>query len=214
MSKIKTFIVDDHYMVIEGIRSLLQNDPDVVLIGHAFTASSCLTFLEKENPDVILMDIALPDQSGVDLCAVVKQKYPLIKILGLSTFNQHSFIEKMMESGASGYLLKNASGQELSNAVKKVYSGQVYLSFEASMTVKSHQQNQEQHPLLTRREKEILSLISEGYTNPKIAEKLFVSVNTVDTHRKNLLAKFNVSNTATLIKMAVQAGLIHSGESN
>lgn len=213
MGKIKTFIVDDHYMVIEGIRSLLQNDPDVVLIGHAFTATSCLTFLEREQPDVILMDIGLPDQSGVELCATVKRKYPLIKVLGLSTFNQHSFIEKMTESGASGYLLKNASGTELSNAIKKVFSGQVYLSFEASMTVKSHQHNQSQQPLLTRREKEILSLISEGYTNPRIAEKLFVSVNTVDTHRKNLLAKFNVSNTANLIKLAIQWGLIASGGS-
>jgi DNA-binding NarL/FixJ family response regulator len=199
-------------MVIEGIRSLLQNDPGIVLIGHAFTASSCLAFLEKELPDIILMDISLPDQSGVELCAVVKQKYPLVKILGLSTFNQHSFIEKMMESGASGYLLKNASGQELSNAIKKVYGGQIYLSFEASMVVKSHQGNQAQQPRLTRREKEILTLISEGYTNPQIAEKLFLSVNTVDTHRKNLLAKFNVSNTATLIKMAVQSGLINEKE--
>lgn len=212
MNTITAFIVDDHYMVIEGIRSLLQGDPDIVLIGHAFTAASCLTFLEKEQPDVILMDIALPDQSGVDLCAAVKQKYPLTKILGLSTFNQHSFIEKMMESGASGYVLKNASGTELSNAIKKVHNGQIYLSFEAAMVVKSHQASQYQHPLLTRREKEILTLISEGYTNPKIAEKLFVSVNTVDTHRKNLLAKFNVSNTANLIKLAIQWGLIASNE--
>jgi DNA-binding NarL/FixJ family response regulator len=208
MNRIRTFIVDDHYMVIEGIRSLLQNDPDIILIGHAFTASSCLAFLEKEHPDVILMDIGLPDRSGVDLCAEVKQKYPFIRIIGLSTFNQHSFIEKMMESGASGYVLKNASGQELSNAIKKVHAGQVYLSFEASMVVKSHQNSLAQLPMLTRREKEILTLISEGYTNPRIAEKLFVSINTVDTHRKNLLAKFNVSNTATLIRMAVESGLI------
>lgn len=209
---IKTFIVDDHYMVIEGIRSLLHGDPEIILIGHAFTAASCLTFLEKEQPHVVLMDIALPDQNGVELCAVVKQKYPLIRILGLSTFNQYSFIEKMMESGASGYILKNASGAELSNAIKKVHSGQIYLSFEAAMAVKSHQSNHEQYPLLTRREKEILTLISEGYTNPKIAEKLFLSVNTVDTHRKNLLAKFNVSNTANLIKLAIRWGLIVSGD--
>jgi DNA-binding NarL/FixJ family response regulator len=103
---IKVFITDDHYMVIEGIRSLLQHEKGIEWMGHATSAASCLAFLGQEQPDVILMDINLPDQSGIDLCKEVKQKYPAVFILGLSTFNQQSFIEKMLNNGASGYVLK------------------------------------------------------------------------------------------------------------
>src|SRR5688572_25772309 len=100
---ISVFIVDDHYMVIEGIRSLLQNEKSIEWKGHAGNATSCLAFLHKEQPDVILMDISLPDMSGIDLCKEVKLKYPAVYIIGLSTFNQKSFIQKMMDNGASGY---------------------------------------------------------------------------------------------------------------
>ena len=110
---IKLFIVDDHYMVIEGIRSLLQYEQDIEWMGHATNAASCLAFLQHQVPDVILMDINLPDKSGIDLCKEVKEKYPAIFILGLSTFNQQSFIEKMIGSGASGYVIKNATQREL-----------------------------------------------------------------------------------------------------
>src|SRR6185369_13600415 len=107
------FIVDDHYMVIEGIRSLLQHEKNIDWKGHATNASSCLAFLKQQQPDVILMDINLPDKSGIELCKEVKDKYPSIFILGLSTFNQQSFIQKMMDNGASGYVLKNATQAEL-----------------------------------------------------------------------------------------------------
>ena len=119
---IKLFIVDDHYMVIEGIHSLLQNEMDIEWMGHAMNAASCLAFLQQEKPDVILMDINLPDKSGIDLCGEVKEKYPAIQILGLSTFNQQSFIEKMIGSGASGYVIKNATQQELMEAIHTVFA--------------------------------------------------------------------------------------------
>src|SRR6478609_6619156 len=106
---IKLFIVDDHYMVIEGIHSLLQNEKDIEWMGHATNAASCLAFLQQQKPDVILMDINLPDKSGIELCAEVKTLYQGINILGLSTFNQQSFIEKMMNNGASDYVIKNAT---------------------------------------------------------------------------------------------------------
>src|SRR3954469_23377594 len=105
----KVFIVDDHYMVIEGIRSLLQNEKAIEWMGHAMNAGSCLSFLKMQQPDVLLMDINLPDKSGLDLCKEVKEKYPSVFIVGLSTFNQQSYIQKMMANGASGYVLKNAT---------------------------------------------------------------------------------------------------------
>jgi DNA-binding NarL/FixJ family response regulator len=109
----KVFIVDDHYMVIEGIRSLLQNEKNIEWVGHASNAASCLAFLQQQLPEVILMDINLPDKSGIDLCKEVREKYPAVFVIGLSTFNQQSFIQKMMDNGASGYVLKNATQEEL-----------------------------------------------------------------------------------------------------
>jgi DNA-binding NarL/FixJ family response regulator len=202
---ISVFIVDDHYMVVEGIRSLLQNEKGIEWAGHAMTAASCLAFLKQQQPDVILMDINLPDKSGIDLCKEVKEKYPSVFIIGLSTFNQQSFIQKMMDNGASGYVLKNATQEELTDAIGTVMKGKTYLSDEASQTLRK-----EDAPaiVLTRREKEVLELIADGMTNAETAQKLFISVTTVDTHRKNLLAKLEAKNTASLVRIATQLQLI------
>ncbi len=205
MSTTKVFIVDDHYMVIEGIRSLLQNEKGIEWTGHAMNADSCLAFLRQQQPDVILMDINLPDKSGIDLCREVKELYPSVFIIGLSTFNQLSFIRKMMDSGASGYVLKNATQEELVTAMETVMRGKTFLSDEVSQTL---QQNKDTGIVLTRREKEVLGLIAEGLTNNEVAEKLFISPATVDTHRKNLLAKLQARNTASLVKTAMQLHLI------
>ena len=202
---IKVFITDDHYMVIEGIRSLLQNEKGIEWAGHATNAASCLAFLKQQQPDVILMDINLPDKSGIDLCKEVKEKYPSVFVIGLSTFNQQSFIEKMMNSGASGYVLKNATQEELMEAIEAVAKGKIYLSDEASQTL---QKNENVSIVLTRREKEVLELIAEGMTNIEIGQKLFISSATVDTHRKNLLAKTEAKNTASLVRIATQLQLI------
>jgi DNA-binding NarL/FixJ family response regulator len=204
---IKVFIVDDHYMVIEGIHSLLKNEAGIEWVGHATNAASCISFLQNNNTDVILMDINLPDKSGIDLCREVKALCPGVHILGLSTFNQQSFIEKMLESGAAGYLLKNATQEELMEGIQTVMKGRQYLSFDAATSLR--QVAEKDHvPVITRREKEVLGLIANGMTNGEIAQQLFISVATVDTHRKNLLAKFEVKNTALLIKMAAQLQLI------
>lgn len=203
---VKVFIVDDHYMVIEGIRSLLSNESSVEWIGHAMNADSCLAFLNQCQPDVLLMDIGLPDKSGIELCKVVTERYPSVFVIGLSTFNQQSFIQKMMENGASGYILKNATLDELMEAITTVAHGKTYLSFEAGKTL---YRTKNTSVILTRREKEVLELIAEGLTNTEVAARLFVSTTTVDTHRKNLLAKFEVKNTATLIRLAVQLQIIN-----
>lgn len=202
----KVFIIDDHYLVIEGIRSLLQNEPSIEWAGHATNAASCLAFLKNNEVDVVLMDINLPDKSGIDLCGEVKKAYPFVFILGLSTFNQQSFIQKMIENGASGYLLKNATQEEILEGIHTVMKGKLYLSMEAAQTLRNA--SDQPAPVLTRREKEVLELIAEGMTNNEIAQKLFISVTTVDTHRKNLLAKFEAKNVASLIRVAAQRKLI------
>ncbi len=199
------FIVDDHYMVIEGIRSLLQNENDIEWMGHATNAASCLSFLKLQEPDIILMDINLPDMSGIDLCKKVKQLHPSVFVLGLSTFNQQTVIQDMMENGASGYVLKNATKEELLEAISVVLKGKKYFSFETALALRESKQRQ---PLITRREKEVLQLIAEGLTNGEISEKLFISVPTVNTHRKSLLEKFEVKNTAALIGKAIKSGVL------
>jgi DNA-binding NarL/FixJ family response regulator len=203
--KESVFIVDDHYMVIEGIRSLLQNERDIEWLGHATNAASCLSFLKQQQPDIILMDINLPDMNGIDLCKEVREKYPSILILGLSTFNQQAIIRNMMDNGASGYVLKNADKEELLEAISTVVSGKVYLSMEAASSLK---ESGNEIPVITRREKEVLLLIAEGLTNTEIAEKLFVSIPTVNTHRKSLLEKFDARNTAILISKAIRQGMV------
>lgn len=203
----KIFIVDDHYMVVEGIRSLLQNETGLEWLGHAMNAASCMAFLQqKQLPDVILMDINLPDKSGIELCKEVKEKYPGIFIIGLSTFNQQSFIQKMMENGASGYILKNATLEELVEAIETVVKGKTFLSNETAATLRKP--DNIAVPVITSREKEVLKLVAEGMTNNEIAQQLFISPTTVETHRKSLLNKFAAKNTASLIRMAAQMQLV------
>jgi DNA-binding NarL/FixJ family response regulator len=204
---IRVFIVDDHPLVQEGIRSLLRDEKEIELCGYAMTGQSCLGYFVTNTADVILMDIELPDINGIELCKEIKTKYPGVMVLGLSTFNQGSYVTKMMENGASGYVVKNADKNELLQAIREVNKGKTYLSFEAGQSLRKNS-TAPQLPLITRREKEILKLIAEGFTNPEIATKLFVSSSTVDSHRKNLLAKLNVKNTAALVKFAMDHGMI------
>src|SRR6478609_10820438 len=167
------FIVDDHHMVIEGIRSLLQNEKNIEWAGHATNADSCMAFLKKQQPDIILMDINLPDKSGIDLCKEVREKYSSVFVIGLSTFNQQSFIQKMMDNGASGYLLKNATKEELLEGIQTVMKGKIYYSIEAAQTLRNNADPMA--PVITRRQKEMLELIAAGMTNNEIAAKLFIS---------------------------------------
>ncbi len=204
--KTRIFIVDDHFMVIEGIKSLLQKVSEIEWTGHATNAESCMAFLKREQPDLILMDISLPDKSGIELCKEVILKYPTIKIIGLSTFNQRSYIEKMMENGASGYLLKNAGKEEILKGIEMVMQQKKYYSHEAAVTIRSN--HEKKMPVLTRREKEVLELIAQGNTNQEIADKLFISFSTVDTHRSNLLLKFEAKNVAVLINLATKNGFL------
>jgi len=205
---IKVYIVEDHSVVVEGIRSLLQHEKEFDVIGNTDTGEGCLDFFRTRTADVILMDINLPDMSGIDLCKVIKKTYPGIMVLALSTFNQSIYISKMIENGASGYLLKNSGRHEIIQALRDVASGKTYLSFEAGQALKALKSKNSEQPLLTKREKEILGLITEGLTNTQIAERLFISIDTVDSHRKNLYSKLNVRNTVMLMRYAIDNNLI------
>lgn len=204
---IRVFIIDDHQMILEGIHSLLLEEKDIEWMGSAKLPGDLMAFLKMKQPDVLLMDINLPQKSGLDLCKEVKEKYPGIRIIGLSTSDQASVIRKMQENGASGFLLKDASKQEILTALREVNRGKEYVSFSVSEALKKSMPN-DQVPVLTKREKQILELIAEGLTNHEIADRLFLNSTTIDSHRKNMLTKFKVKNTAALIKLAMTHHLI------
>jgi DNA-binding NarL/FixJ family response regulator len=205
---IKVFIVDDHQIVIEGIKSLLLDENCIDLVGCANTAQNCLQFFKIKTADVILMDINLPDTSGIELCNTITKNYLDTKVIALSTHNQGTYVRKMIENGANGYLLKNADKHEILKAITTVNQGKNYLTFEAERALRYENELQNKLPKLTKREKEVLILIAEGLTNLQISEKLFISIDTVDSHRKNLHTKLNVKNTAMLIRFATENGLL------
>ncbi|HMQ90799.1 MAG TPA: response regulator transcription factor [Flavilitoribacter sp.] len=207
-SPIKVFIIDDHPMVIEGIRGLLNGEPGIEVTGSATDAFAAMEFLKAQTADVVLLDINLPEVSGLDLCPELKASFPKMKVLGLSTFKERSFISRMISQGASGYVLKSVSREELVEAIQQAYRGKMYLSMEVAQIMVQPEPATAPVPMLTSREKEILALIAEGLTNNQIAERLFISPLTVDSHRKNLLAKLEVKNTAAMIRIALEHGLI------
>lgn len=207
--KVEVFIVDDHPMVIEGLRSLINHLPDMLVCGAAENAQRALEALKRRSCDIVLLDINLPDMSGVDLCKKIKKEFPDLKILGISTFSERSYISRMIENGASGYLIKNASATEIAAAIGTVMAGKLYMNLDMEHLLRPSAFSRDgKLPDLTRREKEILGYIAEGFTNNEIAQKLFISPSTVDTHRKNMLTKLDVKNTAALIRVAVEKGLI------
>lgn len=199
-------IVDDHPLIIEGLKSQIETDSSLKIIGVALDGHQTHQLLKIEKPDIIFMDINLPDCSGIDLCREILLKFPSILIIGLSTFNTPSYIQAMLDSGAKGYLLKNTTKDELIKALNTVVSNKTYISEEAKSILNTFKT--ENDIVLTRREREVLQLIASGKPNTEIAKKLFISTTTVDTHRTNLLAKFKTNNTALLIKQAVKIGFI------
>lgn len=200
-------MVDDHPMVIEGMKAMLNQIRYVELCATASNAYEAMEKVKENQPDLVITDINMPEISGVELTSKLKKEFPNLKIIGMSTFNERSYISQMIQNGADGFLVKSASKEEIETAISSVLDGKMYLSSDAGIS-NSEQKELKNQPTLTRREKEILTLISEGFTNPQIAEKLFISLYTVETHRKNLLSKFNTNNTASLIKIAATNGMI------
>ena len=203
---IQILLVEDHSLVIQGISTMLEKNEEIECTGIFKNGKDLLAKLKSYQPDVILMDINLPDYNGIDLCKEVKEKYPSVKVVALSINNQPGIIKKMIDSGASGYVLKDAEQYEIIEAIKTVMKRKQYFSQSAVTLLKQPENNG--LPPLTRRERDVLERIAEGLTNQQIAQQLFVDVSTVSSHRKNLLAKYNVQNTAALIKLAITEKLI------
>ena len=207
---ISLVIVDDHSIVIEGLKTLLNGEEAKINIIGSFTTGQALeSFLRRRSVDVILLDISLPDASGIDLCKQVKKQYPTIKVLALSNHAERSIIMQMMQNGASGYLLKNVTSEELINSIQTVVSGGIAFSNEVNkIMVNPSNDAFKELPRLTKREQEILKLISKGHTTQAIADALFVSPLTIETHRRNLMVKFKVKNAAELIMEAAKQKLV------
>jgi DNA-binding NarL/FixJ family response regulator len=207
MDKIKVLIVDDHPMVLEGMRSMLAQINFVYISGTAGNAYEAIEIIKTTSPDIVITDINMPEISGIELALKIKKEFPVIKIIAMSTFKERSYISQMIQNGASGYLVKSASREEIEEAILSVYEGKLYMSLDINFSA-ADKQELNAVPVLSTREKEVLQLIADGYTSPQIASKLFISLHTVDSHRKNLLTKFNVNNTAGLIKLAAKHNLV------
>lgn len=203
---VRILIVDDHPLVLEGLKSLLADVEEVQVVGTATNAIDAIAFLKNNEVDIAFLDINLPDISGIDLCKKVKDQFPEVKTLALSTFNERAYVSRMIQNGASGYLIKSSGKEDILEAIAQVQAGGYFMNVQFDQVTPATAPKTV--PFLTRREKEVLVLIAEGLTNPQIAEQLFVSVTTVNSHRQNLLIKFEVSNTASLIKLAAGLGLI------
>lgn len=207
MDKIRIIVVDDHPMVLEGMRGMLSQIGFVELAGLAANAYEAMTILKASAADIVITDINMPEISGIELAAKIRTEFPKVKIIAMSTFKERSYISQMIQNGASGYLVKSASREEIEEAILSVHEGKLYMSLDVSLS-SADKQEMVNVPMLSSREKEVLLLIADGMTNPQIAAKLFISLHTVDSHRKNLLTKFSVNNTASLIKQAAKFNLI------
>jgi DNA-binding NarL/FixJ family response regulator len=203
---VKILIVDDHPLVLEGLKSLLADCEGIAVVGTASNAIDAISFLKNNAVDIAFLDINLPDISGIELCKKVTEQFPNVKTLALSTFNERAYVSRMIQNGASGYLIKSSGKEDILEAIRQVQAGGNFMNVNFDQV--SSPTPAKAVPFLTRREKEVLILIADGLTNSQIAEQLFVSVTTVNTHRQNLLMKFEVSNTASLIKLAAGLGLI------
>lgn len=202
-------IVDDHPVVIEGLTKLLSKKSAFEIVGSFTNGYDFMTFFKNTPCKVVLLDIILPDMNGIDLCREIKRMSPDTVVLALSNHEERGAILKMLENGASGYLLKNAAIEELQACINEALNGQIAFSKAVKEIIARPQLDVEKVPVkLTVREKEILGLIASGITTPRIAEMLFLSKFTVENHRKNLLHKLHAKNVAELINSATRQGLI------
>lgn len=213
MERIKVLVADDHKIVRVGLRGMLSLQPDIEVVGEAEDGKEVLAAVGTQIIDVILMDLDMGATSGTDTTREVKARFPDIKVIGITMHEETERIVAMLQAGASGYLLKNAGPDQLVEAVRAVSDGRNYFSPEVSATllkVFTQAQSPARHSgqSLSGRETEVLRLIAQEFSNQEIADKLFISVRTVDTHRRNILEKIQAKNTAGLVKYAIQHQLI------
>lgn len=218
-NKIKVLIVDDQQIIIEGLTSLLKDTDEIVIVGGCNDTALLLEKTEELKPDVMLMDFNMPGKDGLECIKEILGHYPQMKILMLTGYDDIALIRESLKLGATGYVLKNVGKEDLMRAIKTVANGQRFLDESVQDKIiqfftESNNDNAgsevttETNNILSRRENEVLKLIAEGKKSIEIAKVLFISINTVDTHRKNILAKCDVKNTAELISFATKNGLI------
>lgn len=212
MNMINIAIADDHLLVINGLKAMVESTSDIKLLFSATSGHDLLSELKEKQPDVLLLDIQMPDVNGIDLCKEVHARYPSVKIIALTNFEQSSYVKQMVRNGALGYLLKNIDGKTLQAAIRTVVQDKPFIHEQIRNNmlneVLSGTKVTSQGISLTKREMEILGLVAKEMTNQEIADKLFISVRTVETHRVNLTQKLGVHNTAGLVKEAYKRGLI------
>ena len=215
MNKIRVLIADDHVIVREGLRALLEAQPDIKVVGEATDGEETVNRTKEIQPDIILMDITMPGMNGLEATRQIKEHYPDVKILVLTMHESDEYFFKILDAGASGYFVKGGSSTELISALRAVWRGDAYLyPTMAKKLLSDYLQrvgagdDKVSYDGLTNREREILKLIAEGHTNQEIAELLVLSIATVQTHRAHIMAKLGLHNPTELIKYAIRRGFI------
>lgn len=211
---IKVLLVDDHRMVRAGLKSVIDEFDNIKVTAQAGTVQEALTVLAAKEIDVVLMDINLPQQNGIEGAQIISKDFREVKVIGLSMNDDHFSISEMLKAGAFGYILKDSDEEELKKAIETVFEGESFFTEKVTkvmmnaMLVKNKKESDQGAIVLSQRETEILKLVSDGLTNNEIGEKLFISARTVDTHRRNLLQKTGTKNSAGLVKYAFLNGII------
>ena len=208
--EINVVLADDHQMFLEGLASLLKEEENIHLVDIVLNGKEALEVLAKYEVDILIMDVSMPEMDGVELNQLVKEHYPNVKTLALTSHSDHAIISKLTRAKVNGYLLKNAEKSELLTAIYRIHEGEDYFSqMVKDKVVESlfSSKDDNEIPELSKREKEIVKLIVEQRTASEIAQELFISPNTVNTHRKNLLSKLKLKNIAGLVKYAVENGI-------
>jgi len=216
MTKINVLLAEDHTIVRKGLRSLLDKESDISVVGEAQDGRNAVKKAEALQPDIVLMDIAMPGLNGLEATRQIKKRFPKMKVIILTVHANEEYVLQTLRAGASGYLVKKAAPADLISALRAVYRGESFLSSSVSKTIIDEYIRQAEktpkisgiYAKLTNREREVLQLIVEGHKNRKIAELLHISVKTVETHKARIMDKLNVSGTAQLIRYAVDKGLI------
>jgi DNA-binding NarL/FixJ family response regulator len=218
MEPIKVLIVDDHQLMIEGLKSLLEDEEDISFCWGANSMQEALDYLSENSVDVILMDINMPGGSGIEATMRIKALYPKTKVIGLTMHNDISIITRMIEAGASGYILKRTKMNEVIEAIRVVYGNEKYLGRDTQQIIMNNlssphdifDQGKDLKPVLSTREHEVLNLIAQEFNTSQIAEKLFISERTVEAHRRNIFIKTQTKTIVGLMKYAIERGLIQT----
>jgi len=221
MKKTRIIIADDHSVVRSGLRLLLQSSPDFTVVAEAEDGEEAVTLVDRHKPEVVIMDISMPKLNGIEATGIMKQSNPDLKIIILTVHEDEEYVYQMLRAGASGYVLKSAGKKEIFAAIESALSGERFFSPGISKLIiegfikRDKEQLQAQEQLqthskqqLTKREIEVLQYIAQGFTNRKIAEALFLSIRTINTHRTNLMQKLDIHDTARLVRYAIETGLV------